>query len=65
MNTKLMSTLRVTNCCPIELSTILKLMTIEEKLVLSNGRFLDRETYRQFCAILLYITKKIRYNFHR
>ena len=38
-------------------------MIIEEKLVLSNGRFLARESYKQFCAMLLYITKNIKYNF--
>ena len=38
-------------------------MIIEEKLVLSNGRFLARETCKQFCTILLDITKKIKYNF--
>ena len=39
-------------------------MIIEEKLVPSNGRFLARESYKQFCAILLYIIKKIKYNFN-
>jgi len=39
-------------------------MKIEEKLVLSNGRFLIRKIrYKQFYAILLHITKKFEYNF--
>ena len=64
MNTKLISTLCVTNCCPTELSTVLKV--IIEKLALSiNGRYLTRKRYKQFCAILLYITKKIRCRFDR
>ena len=58
MNTKLISTLCVTNCCPTELSTVLKV--IIGKLALSiNGRYLTRKRYKQFCAILLYITKKL------
>ena len=38
-------------------------MIIEEKLGLSNGRFLTRKRYKQFCAILLYIRDKFMYNF--
>ena len=38
-------------------------MIIEEKLGLSNGRFLTRKRYKQFCAILLYIREKFKYNF--
>ena len=38
-------------------------MIIEERLVLSNGHFLTRKWYKQFCAILVSNTKKFNFNF--